>query len=324
VTPHVDREISYRDAGVDLEAARRHTENIAGLVHGGVTGFAGSLPLPGMRDGLLLACTDGIGTKLLLARELGRLEGLGQDLVGMCVNDLVCSGARPLGFLDYLAVGRLDPAEAKLLVQSVALACTAAGCALLGGETAELPGLYRPGHFDMAGFAVGVVERDELLGPHRVQAGDLILGLPSSGIHSNGFSLVRALVNDGSLAADPDLLMTPTRLYVSEVMGLLAAGVEIRAAAHITGGGLPENLPRAIPEGLRAVLDPKTWSTGPAIDAVLATGRVSAEDAWNTFNMGIGMCLVVPPEMLEPVTAAVRDARLIGWVEHGEAGLRFV
>lgn len=320
----MNREISYRDAGVDLDAARKHTDNIAGLVHGGVTGFAGSLPIPGMRDGLLVACTDGIGTKLLLARELGRLEGLGQDLVAMCVNDLICSGAKPVGFLDYLAVGKLDPSEAKLLVQSVALACTAAGCALLGGETAELPGLYRPGHFDMAGFAVGLVERDELLGPHRVQPGDLIVGLPSSGIHSNGYSLVRALVNDGALAADPDLLLTPTRIYVSEVLGLLAAGVELRACAHITGGGLPENLPRAIPEGMRAVLDPKTWSPGPAIDAVLASGRVGAADAWDTFNMGIGLCLIVPPEMLDPVTSAVADARLIGWVEHGAAGLRFV
>ncbi|MFN8121096.1 MAG: phosphoribosylformylglycinamidine cyclo-ligase [Thermoleophilia bacterium] len=320
----MDREISYRDAGVDLDAARKHTENIAGLVHGGVTGFAGGLPLPGMRDGVLLACTDGIGTKLLLARDLGRLEGLGQDLVGMCVNDLICSGARPLGFLDYLAVGKLDPGEAKLLVQSVALACTAAGCVLLGGETAELPGLYLPGHFDMAGFAMGVVERDEMLGPHRVQPGDLIVGIPSSGIHSNGYSLVRALVDDGALAPDPDTLLAPTRLYVSEVLGLLAAGVELRSAAHITGGGLPENLPRAIPEGMRAVLDPKTWSPGPAIEAVLATGKVGSEDAWNTFNMGIGLCLVIPPEMLEPVTMAVPDARLIGWVEHGEAGLRFV
>ena len=242
----------------------------------------------------------------------------------MCVNDLICSGAKPVGFLDYLAVGKLDPSEAKLLVQSVALACTAAGCALLGGETAELPGLYRPGHFDMAGFAVGLVERDELLGPHRVQPGDLIVGLPSSGIHSNGYSLVRALVNDGALAADPDVLLTPTRIYVSEVLGLLAAGVELRACAHITGGGLPETLPRAIPDGMRAVLDPKTWSPGPAIDAVLATGRVGAADAGDTFNMGIGLCMIVPPEMLEPVTSAIADARLIGWVEHGEAGLRFV
>lgn len=319
-----DREFSYRDAGVDLEAARRHTAGIAGLVHGGVAGFAGSLPIPPMRDGMLVACTDGIGTKLLLARDLGRLEGLGQDLVAMSVNDLVCSGAQPLGFLDYLAVGRLDPAEARLLVQSVALACTAAGCVLLGGETAEMPGLYQPGHFDMAGFAVGAVERDALLGPHRVQAGDLVIGIPSSGIHSNGYSLVRALVNDGSLAADPDTLLTPTRLYVSEVMGLLGAGLDLHAAAHITGGGLPENLPRVIPDGMRAVLDPRTWSVPPAIDAVLATGRVPTDDAWNTFNMGIGMCLIVPPDTGEAVTAGVPDARLIGWVEHGEAGLRFV
>ena len=316
--------ISYRDAGVNLDAARRHTNAIAGLVYGGVAGFAGALPIPAMRNGMLVACTDGIGTKLLLAKELGRIEGLGQDLVGMCVNDLICSGAKPLGFLDYLAVGALDPGQARVLVQSVALACTAADCHLLGGETAEMPGLYQPGHFDLAGFAVGVVERDAMLGPDRVQPGDLVIGIPSSGIHSNGFSLVRKLIDDGGLGADPDLLLTPTRLYVSEVLGLLGAGVELHAAAHITGGGLPENLPRVVPDGMRAVLDPRTWTVPPAIDRVLATGRVSDEDAWNTFNMGIGMCLLVPPDVGDAVTRAVPDSRLIGWIEHGEAGLRVV
>jgi phosphoribosylformylglycinamidine cyclo-ligase len=316
-----DRQLSYRDAGVDLDAARRHTENIAGMVAGGL-GFAGGLSLPPMRDGVLLACTDGVGTKLLLARELGRLEGLGQDLVAMCVNDLVCAGARPLGFLDYLAVGRLDPDEARVLVGAIAAACAEVGCALLGGETAELPGLYRPGHFDLAGFAVGVVEREEMIGPARVQAGDLVVGLPSSGVHSNGYSLVRALIEEGSLHADPDLLLAPTRLYVNEVLGLLAAGVPVHAAAHITGGGLPENLPRAVPEGLRAALDPTSWPVPPAIDLVLGTGRVGAEEAWSTFNMGLGMCLIVPEEA-RAAALTLEGARLVGWIEPGEAGVRF-
>ncbi|MFN8110992.1 MAG: phosphoribosylformylglycinamidine cyclo-ligase [Thermoleophilia bacterium] len=316
--------LSYRDSGVDLDAARQHTEAIAGLVHGGVTGFAGGIPMPAMRDGVLLACTDGIGTKLLLAQELDRMDGLGQDLVAMCVNDLVCSGARPLAFLDYLAVGRLDPERAAALVGSIAQACRASGCVLLGGETAEMPGLYAPGHFDLAGFAVGAVERDEMLGPHRVQVGDLVIGIPSSGIHSNGFSLVRALINDGALVPNSDLLLAPTRLYVSEVLGLMAAGVQVHAAAHITGGGLPENLPRAVPQGMRAVLDPRTWSVGPAIEAVLAGGRVAADEAWRTFNMGVGMCLVVAAEAQDAVVAAIPDAKLIGWIEPGEAGLRFV
>jgi phosphoribosylformylglycinamidine cyclo-ligase len=240
--------LSYRDAGVDLDAAQRHTAAIAGLIAGSQTGFAAAHPLPaGMREPMLVSCTDGVGTKVLLAKELGRTEGLGQDLVAMCVNDLVCTGARPLIFLDYLAVGTLEPQLASGLVRSIATACQAVGCALVGGETAEMPGLYAPGHFDLAGFACGVVERADMLGPHRVAPGDLIVGIPSSGIHSNGFSLVRALVAAGAIAADADLLLSPTRLYANELAALAEAGVPLRAAAHITGGGFPENLPRALP-----------------------------------------------------------------------------
>jgi phosphoribosylformylglycinamidine cyclo-ligase len=315
--------LSYRDAGVDLDAARRHTDAIAGLVAGGQTGFAAAHPLPaGMREPMLVTCTDGIGTKLLLAQELGRLDGLGQDLVAMCVNDLACTGARPLVFLDYLAVGRLEPQAALTLVRSIADACAAAGCALAGGETAEMPGLYAPGHFDLAGFACGVVERDEMLGPHRVREGDAILGIPSSGLHSNGFSLVRALVADGALAPDPDLLLAPTRLYVDALPRLAEAGVQARAAAHVTGGGLPENLPRALPEGLAARLDAGSWEPGAAVAAVLATGRVDEEDAWRTFNMGLGMCVVVPEPEAEAALTALGDARRVGTVVAGPPGVR--
>ncbi|MGB0731838.1 MAG: phosphoribosylformylglycinamidine cyclo-ligase, partial [Miltoncostaeaceae bacterium] len=186
--------ISYDDAGVNLDAARALTQGIRDLVHGGTTGFAGTLPMPPMRDPVLVACTDGVGTKVLLARQMGDISGLGQDLVAMSVNDLVCSGATPLFFLDYLAVGRLDPGEATQIVQAVRGACLDSGCVLLGGETAEMPGLYADGHFDMAGFAVGAVERAEMLGPERVVDGDVIVGIESSGIHSNGYSLVRKLV----------------------------------------------------------------------------------------------------------------------------------
>jgi phosphoribosylformylglycinamidine cyclo-ligase len=240
----------------------------------------------------------------------------------MCVNDLVCTGARPLVFLDYLAVGRLDPEQAAALVRSIAAACAAAGCVLAGGETAEMPGLYAPGHFDVAGFACGVVERDEMLGPHRVRAGDALVGIPSSGLHSNGYSLVRALVAEGRLAADPDLLLAPTRLYVGEMVRLAEAGVGVRAAAHITGGGLPENLPRALPAGTRAALDPGSWEPGPAVRAVLATGRVTEDDAWRTFNMGLGMCVVVGPEDVDGALAVLPDARPVGRVEAGEPGVR--
>jgi phosphoribosylformylglycinamidine cyclo-ligase len=306
--------LSYRDAGVDLEAARRHTDALSALV-AGQTGFAAAHPLPaGMREPVLVTCTDGVGTKLLLARELGRLEGLGQDLVAMCVNDLACTGAQPLVFLDYLAVGRLDPDEAGVLVRSIAAACEAVGCRLAGGETAEMPGLYAPGHFDLAGFAAGVVERDEMLGPGRVREGDAIVGLPSSGLHSNGYSLVRALVDEGLLEPDPDLLLAPTRLYVRELQALAGGG--LRAAAHVTGGGIPENLPRALPEGLGARLEAGSWELGPAVGAILATGRVDEDEAWRTFNMGLGMCAVVADG--PGAARLVEGARAVGRVVAGE------
>ena len=311
-------ELSYRDAGVDLDAARRHTEAISAMVAGGQTGFAAAHPIPpGMREPMLVTCTDGIGTKLLLAQELGRVEGLGQDLVAMCVNDLACTGARPLVFLDYLAVGRLDTEQAAVLVRSIADACAAVGYALAGGETAEMPGLYAPGHFDLAGFACGVVERSEMLGPHRVREGDAIVGIPSSGLHSNGYSLVRALIAAGALAADPDLLLAPTRLYTRDIEALVAAGVAVRAAAHITGGGLPENLPRALPEGMGATLSPGSWEPGPAMRAVLDTGRVADDEAWATFNMGLGMCVIVAPGDVDAALATVAGARRVGRVEPG-------
>jgi phosphoribosylformylglycinamidine cyclo-ligase len=318
----VTERISYRDAGVDLEAAARHTTAISSMIAGGQTGFAAAHAIPpGMRAPMLITCTDGVGTKLLLAQQLGRIEGLGQDLVAMCVNDLACTGATPLVFLDYLAVGVLDPEEAAVLVRSIADACAAVGCALAGGETAEMPGLYAPGHFDLAGFACGVVERSEMLGAHRVREGDAIVGVPSSGIHSNGFSLVRALIETGALAADPDLLLRPTRLYVNEMAGLRAAGVEVRAAAHITGGGLPENLPRALPPGLGADLDVGAWEPGDAIAAVLASGRVAADEAWRTFNMGLGMCVIVPEEAVDAALASVPGACRVGRVG-GAPGVR--
>lgn len=318
------RGISYRDAGVDLDAARTHTANIAPLVAGGITGFAGALELPPLRNGLIVACTDGVGTKVLLARETGLLEGLGQDLVAMCVNDLICCGARPIGFLDYLAVGSLDPEEARALVTAIARACAAVDCRLLGGETAELPGLYAPGHFDLAGFAIGVVERDATIGPERVADDDIIIGIPSSGIHSNGFSLVRALRADGALACTDEILLTPTRLYVGEILGLLDAGIDIHAAAHITGGGLPENLPRALPGHLEAVVRTGSWPIPPALQAVLDSGRVETAVAWETFNMGLGMCLIAPAAAREAVMARIPDACVIGHVAPGPHGVRRV
>ena len=314
------RGISYDDAGVNLDAARVLTEGLRDLVHGGTVGFAGTLPMPSMRDGVLVACTDGVGTKVLLARQLGDISGLGQDLVAMSVNDLVCTGATPLFFLDYLAVGRLDPGEATVIVGAIRQACLDSGCVLLGGETAEMPGLYREGHFDMAGFAVGAVERDGMLGPDRVVAGDVIIGIESSGIHSTGYSLVRVLVDQGAVAPDPSLL-APTRLYPKDIRALQAAGVTLHAVAHITGGGLPGNLPRALPDGLRPVLTRGSWPQSPAIAHVLAGGAVDDASAWDTFNMGLGMCLVVPPGAAGAALTLVAGSHRVGRVEAGPPGL---
>ncbi len=313
--------MSYRDAGVDLDASRRHTDNIASLVAGGV-GFAGMMELPKLRDPLIVGCTDGVGTKVELAQRLGRIEGLGQDVVAMCVNDLACTGGRPLFFLDYLAVGRLDPEVAGAIVAGIADACRATGYTLLGGETAEHPGVVAESHLDIAGFACGIVERDELLGAHRVTADDVIVGIASSGLHSNGFSLIRALIADGALDADPALL-EPTRLYPADIARLQEAGVELHAAAHITGGGLPENLPRVFPEGLCPVVTAGSWPVPPAIQAVLDTGRVTAEDAADAFNMGLGMCVILPEAEADRALALVDGATRVGHVELG-TGLRYV
>jgi len=316
-----ERPLSYRDAGVDLDAARRHTEGIAAVVAGGVDGFAGGVEMPPMRDPLLLGATDGVGTKLLLASELGDLGGLGQDLVAMCVNDLICAGARPVMFLDYLAVGVLDPEMTRELVRSIADACDMAECALVGGETAELPGLYSPGHFDLAGFSVGVVERDEQLGPHRVKDGDAIIGVRSSGFHSNGYSLIRRLRDEGDLDLAPSLLLAPTRIYVKDVLGAREAGIPINAAAHITGGGLHENLPRALPAGYGAALDRGAWELGECGRAVIQSGRVTEEEAFATFNMGVGMCLITSPNAAGELCDAIDGASVIGAVRQGIEGL---
>lgn len=314
-------EATYEAAGVSLTAARDHTANIAGLVSGGI-GFAGAMPLPPTKDALIVGCTDGVGTKIQLAQQLGRTEGLGQDLVAMCVNDLACTGARPLFFLDYLAVGKLDPQIAGAFVKGIADACAATGYALLGGETAEHPGVVAPDHLDAAGFACGIVERDQMLGAHRVVDGDVIVGVDSSGLHSNGFSLVRHLVDRGLLAPDPDLLLEPTRLYTNDVSTLQAAGVELHAVAHITGGGMPENLPRVLPDGLGAHVDPTSWTPNAAIQSLLATGQVPEDDMWDTFNMGIGLCLLLPEDQAERAQHLVSGARIIGRVERGEGFTR--
>ena len=314
---------AYRRAGVDLEAGAEAVSLIRELARGasrpevveGIGGFAGLFRIGGGR--CLAAATDGVGTKLEVARLAGRVETVGVDLVAMCADDVVCTGAEPLFFLDYLAVGRVIPARVAAIVAGVAEGCRLAGCALLGGETAEHPGVMEPDAFDLAGCCVGVVDEASMLGPHRVHEGDALVGLTSSGLHANGYSLVRRVLLDeaGYRLQDvlprldrslADELLEPTRIYAPAVLELAGDGL-VHAAAHVTGGGLPENLPRAIPDGLRAEVDHGSWPVPPIFDLIREAGGLSEEDMAATFNMGIGMVLVVPGSRLTEVTDRSRS-----------------
>ena len=308
---------AYRAAGVDTEAAAKAVNLIADLaattrrpeVADAVGGFAGLFDIG--NDRLLAAATDGVGTKLEIARMTGRRTTVGIDLVAMCVDDIVCVGAEPLFFLDYLAVGRVVPEHVAELVQGVAEGCRRAACALLGGETAEHPGTMSDDQFDLAGFCVGVVERASLLGAHRVHEGDVLIGLPSTGLHANGYSLVRRALLDGRPldATVPELgrtladeLLEPCAIYAPVVLDLHRRGL-LHAAAHITGGGFTENVPRALPEGLGARIDRGAWAEAPIFSLLQREGDLSDEDLFSTFNMGLGMVLAVDPEHAEEVGA---------------------
>ncbi|MEB3354496.1 MAG: phosphoribosylformylglycinamidine cyclo-ligase [Cyanobacteriota bacterium] len=325
--------MDYRTAGVDVMAGRAFVERIRSSVEstrrpevvGGLGGFGGLCRLPaGMRQPLLVAGTDGVGTKLELAQAHGRHHAVGIDLVAMCVNDVITSGAEPLFFLDYIATGRLSPEAMAAVVEGIAEGCRQSGCALLGGETAEMPGFYGPGRYDLAGFCVAVVEADAVIDGRAVQAGDRIVAVASSGVHSNGFSLVRRILelagaDDGTPLPGTDqslieALLTPTRLYGELVRALQQAKVPVRGMAHITGGGLPENLPRCLPAGLHAVLNPGSWERPAIFRWLQEAGDVPESDLWNTFNLGVGFCLVVPPEAEATALATSRDAGYSAWV----------
>ncbi len=335
--------VSYRDAGVDIEAGDALVEAIKPAVAltkrpgvmGGLGGFGALFDLraAGFTDPVLVSCTDGVGTKLMVAIESGLHDQVGIDLVAMCVNDLVVQGAEPLFFLDYFATGKLAVEDAARVVRGIAEGCRLSGCALVGGETAEMPGMYAAGHYDLAGFAVGAAERGALL-PGEVSAGDTLLGLPASGVHSNGFSLVRricSIARVGWADAAPwspgesvaAALMTPTRLYVKQVLALHRAGL-VRAAAHITGGGLPGNLPRVLPDGLVAVVD-RAWPVPPVFTWLARAGKVADDELLRVFNCGIGMVLVVsdPQAAMAALAELGETAYPIGRLEAGEGGVRF-
>jgi phosphoribosylformylglycinamidine cyclo-ligase len=321
---------AYRAAGVDLEAAAKAVALIGDLaakarrpeVAEGVGGFAGLFRIGEGR--LLAAATDGVGTKTEIARALGRLDTIGIDLVAMCADDVVCTGAEPLFFLDYLAVGRVVPERVAALVEGVAEGCRRAGCALLGGETAEHPGVMDEDAFDLAGFCVGAVAEDDLLGPDRVQEGDVLVGLPSSGLHANGYSLVRSAFDaDGLERHEPDLgrtlgeeLLEPCAIYAPTVLRLHRAGL-LHAAAHVTGGGLVENVPRALPPGLGARIERGTWVEHPIFTILQHASGASDDDLFATLNMGLGMVLVVAPEHVDGVVEGADGAVRVGTVVPG-------
>ena len=339
---------TYARAGVSIAAGNALVKAIAPLARstarpgadarlGGFGGFF-DLKAAGYRDPLLVAANDGVGTKLKLAIDHHRHDGVGIDLVAMCVNDLVVQGAEPLFFLDYFATGRLESGVAERVVASIARGCIEAGCALIGGETAEMPGMYVEGDYDLAGFCVGAVEREEALTGNRVEAGDTILGLESSGVHSNGFSLVRRLAADKGWRLDrpalfdPDVLLVeallaPTRIYVKSLLPVVRAG-RIHALAHITGGGLLENVPRVLPEGLCATIDADLWAQPRLMAFLQAQGNIEPEEMARTFNCGIGMVAIVAEAEAESVTEALRAAGetvfRIGRVEAGEKGCTVV
>jgi len=314
--------ITYADAGVDIDAGNALVERIKPAAKrtarpgtmSGLGGFGALFDLKeaGFKDPVLVAATDGVGTKLRIAIDTGNVDTIGIDLVAMCVNDLICQGAEPLFFLDYFATGKLDLDQATAIIEGIAEGCALSGCALTGGETAEMPGMYHNGDFDLAGFAVGAMERGAHL-PRAVHEGDVLLGLPSDGVHSNGYSLVRKIVELGGLGWDADCpwgqgtlgaaLLTPTRLYVKGGVAALRADT-ISALAHITGGGLTENLPRVLPEGLGAQIDLNAWDLPPVFKWLAATGGMAQAELLKTFNAGIGMIAVVPVAKLEAAKAA--------------------
>jgi phosphoribosylformylglycinamidine cyclo-ligase len=336
--------LTYADAGVSIDAGNALVKAIGPLARstarpganaelGGFGGFF-DLKAAGYSDPLLVAANDGVGTKLKLAIETGRHAGVGIDLVAMCANDLVVQGAEPLFFLDYYATGKLDNEVAAAVVGSIAEGCRQAGCALIGGETAEMPGMYAEADYDLAGFCVGAVERNNVVTGEDIAPDDLILGLASSGVHSNGFSLVRRIIEQERWNLDDtlpgvgglslaEILLEPTRIYVRSLLPLVQEG-RIKGLAHVTGGGLLENIPRVLPDNCHAVVDADRWNLPPIFALLQEGGRITPQEMARTFNCGVGMAVIAAPEQIDSVSAALESAGEtvfeIGRIEQGERG----
>lgn len=326
--------MDYQDAGVNIEAGRAFVNRIESLVKdtyrpgvlGGLGGFGGYFEIPeGYQKPVLVSGTDGVGTKLKLAQSLNRHDTVGIDLVAMCANDVLTSGAEPLYFLDYLATGKLDSEQLAQVVSGIAIGCRDAGCALLGGETAEMPGFYPDGEYDMAGFCVGIVEKEQLLDGSQVKVGDVAIALPSSGVHSNGYSLVRKIIADGgySWSDCPPILngqslgevfLTPTQLYIQPILELRRQEIEIHGMAHITGGGLPENLPRCLGDKQSVRIKAESWDIPAVFQWLAEAGTVSTQAMFNTFNMGVGFVVVVSPRDVEATLASLNTQQQTAWV----------
>ncbi len=319
--------LTYKDAGVDIDAGNALVDRIKPLVRqtmrpevlAGLGGFGGLFALPPgkYREPVLVSGTDGVGTKLKLAQQLGCHDSIGIDLVAMCVNDILVQGAEPLFFLDYFACGELDVDTAAAVIAGIAAGCSQAGAALIGGETAEMPDMYAPGEYDLAGFCVGVVERAELVDGSGIKAGDALIGLASSGAHSNGYSLARRVLErdpDGKIAAQSagEVLLAPTRIYVRSVQQLISQ-VTVKGLAHITGGGISENLPRALPPGVHAEVDTTSWQQGPLFDWLAATGNIETAEMRRTFNCGVGMIAIVNSADIDEAIAVLTDAGENAW-----------
>lgn len=332
---------TYKQAGVDIEAGDALVERIKPHaartrrpeVVSGVGGFGGLFAIPPgkYKEPILVSGTDGVGTKLKLAFAMDQHETVGIDLVAMSVNDVLTSGAEPLFFLDYFATARLDVERAEKVIAGVAKGCELAGCTLLGGETAELPGFYVPGEYELAGFAVGIVEKSKIIDGRTIKPGDKVIGLASAGLHSNGYSLARRILEDQRLALTDSVdgvklgpaLLEPTRIYVKDVLAL-AQSVEVKGMAHITGSGLPGNVPRCIPDGLKAVLNESAWKRPVIFDVLQKLGEVERTEMFNTFNMGLGMTVVLAPDQVKAALAALAARGVTAWevgeIEAGKAG----
>jgi phosphoribosylformylglycinamidine cyclo-ligase len=329
--------VTYKEAGVDQADADRFVGRIKKLSHvldesrviGEIGLFSGLMDISGLgyEEPVLAAGTDGVGSKLEVAFALGNHHTVGIDLVALSVNDVICCGARPLFFLDYMAVGRLDLGQGEAIVKGIVEGCRQAGCALLGGETSQLPTFYRPGRYDLAGFAVGIVERSKIIDGSRVRPGDVVLGLASSGAHSNGFTLIRKIIEEQGLEYAErfdegrtlgEELLTPMRIYVAEIMGLLEAGVDVRAVAHVTGGGIPGNLVRVLPDGVGARIEKGRWPVPKIFAKIAEWGDVSEEEMFAVYNMGLGMLVVVAGGEEERALDTLGEGVLVGECTSGE------